>query len=118
MFCSANLEVTSHMFIRSRVVKGTTYYAVVESYRAGDKVRHRHIAALGTTPTVEGAIAEAARKVKRLRSRLGKLEALWPASSDRPAEGVRAQVRAEEKLALQELRLARLREVRAKLASA
>jgi hypothetical protein len=47
------------MFVRSKVVKGRTYYQLVESYRAGKKdggdgrVRHRTIASLGRYPTLE-----------------------------------------------------------------
>jgi hypothetical protein len=47
------------MFVRSKVVKGRTYYQVVESYRSGGKVRHRTLASLGTCPTVEEAYHEA-----------------------------------------------------------
>src|SRR5262249_8813214 len=50
------------MFIRSKVVKGRTYYQVVESYRDCGRVRQRTLASLGTHPTIEGARAEALEK--------------------------------------------------------
>jgi hypothetical protein len=53
------------MFVRSKVVKGRTYYQAIETYRSFGKVRHRTLASLGTCPTVEDAYHEA---VLRLRS--------------------------------------------------
>ncbi len=47
------------MFVRSKVVKGRTYYQVVETYRDGDRVRHHTLASLGTHSTIEEALREA-----------------------------------------------------------
>jgi hypothetical protein len=38
------------VFIRSKVVKGHTYYQIVEGVRTGPKVRQRIVLALGTSP--------------------------------------------------------------------
>jgi hypothetical protein len=65
------------MFVRSKVVKGLTYYQLVEGYRDSEgRVRHRNLASLGRHPTIEDAIAagEAGRsdadrrRVERLRA--------------------------------------------------
>src|SRR5689334_933285 len=103
------------MFVRSRVAKGRTYYALVESYRDGARVRHRQIAALGTNPTVEDAIAANRRGIRRLKTRLARIGASWPASSARPPRTVDEIALVQERLALQEQRLAHLVEVRTRL---
>jgi hypothetical protein len=54
------------MFVRSKVAKGTRYYAVVESYRDDGRVRHRPVVALGRCPTVRQAIDATRRAVLQL----------------------------------------------------
>jgi len=103
------------MFVRSRVAKGRTYYAVVESYRDGNKVRHRQVVALGTSPDVPTAIGATWREIRRLRRRLNELTASYP--NGLPARAVRTHDEIIRKLALQEARLRSLVEVRAKLRS-
>jgi hypothetical protein len=88
------------MFVRSRVAKGRTYYAVVESYRDGTRVRHRQVLALGTCPDVPAAIRATRREIGRLRRRLAALVASRPdGTPDRPA---RTRDEVARKLALQE----------------
>ncbi len=52
------------MFIRSKVVKGRTYYQAVESYRDSKdgRVRQKTLASLGTHPTIEPAFREAVKR--------------------------------------------------------
>ena len=70
-------------YIRSRVVKGTTYYQLVEGYREPHtgRVRHRTVG-LGTKATLPEAIAEAEREYRRVRALLK--EAAPLAGSSRP----------------------------------
>jgi hypothetical protein len=66
------------MFIRSKDVKGHTYYQVVRSYRDGGRVRQQTLASLGTHPTIEQARARALEEyLKRYASGLLHPEA-WP----------------------------------------
>ena len=44
------------VFIRTKVVKGSTYYQVVRAERDGARVRQVIVAALGRNPTVEAAL--------------------------------------------------------------
>src|SRR3954447_16532981 len=103
------------MFVRSRVAKGRAYYAVVESFRDGAKVRHRQVLALGTCPDVPAAIEATRREIRRLRRRLDVLAAPYP--SGPPDRVVRTRDGIVRKLALHEARLRSLVEVRAKLRS-
>lgn len=61
------------MFVRSKVVKGHTYYQAVQGYRdESGLVRHRTVASLGREPTLEGAIKAEQRRlagIRRTRSR-------------------------------------------------
>jgi hypothetical protein len=50
------------MFIRSKVVKGRTYYQVIEAYREDGQPRQRTLASLGTHPTIEGARSDAVER--------------------------------------------------------
>ena len=52
------------MFIRRKIVKGETYYQVVETYRDGAQVRHRNIVSLGQCPTPQEALKSALREIK------------------------------------------------------
>jgi hypothetical protein len=62
------------MYIRSKVVKGATYYQVVDGYRdAEGRVRHRTVASLGRCPTIEEAILQIGATEARIRRRLAKL---------------------------------------------
>lgn len=56
------------MYIRTKIVKGFTYYQVVAGHRDGAKVRQKIVAALGQSPTVEGALKVEKRRLSRLRS--------------------------------------------------
>jgi hypothetical protein len=55
------------VFIRSKVVKGNTYYQIVEGVRTGPKVRQRIVLALGTSPDPRVAIRGWRRRLNRLR---------------------------------------------------
>lgn len=102
------------MFIRSRVAKGTTYHAVVESYRdQGGMVRHRQVLALGTSPTLQDAVAATRREIARLHTQLRKITAYWPSSSPRPRSAEKDYQATQRRLALQERHLARLQELKA-----
>jgi hypothetical protein len=57
------------MFIRSKVVNGHTYYAIVESYRDGARIRHRQVLPLGRSPNVESAIAAVTRASRQAERR-------------------------------------------------
>lgn len=72
------------MFIRSKTVGGRTYYQVVQGWREGGRVRHRTIASLGRSPTIELALdaAESQREAARLE-RDGATKPRW---TRRPTE--------------------------------
>ena len=76
------------MFIRSKMVKGRTYHALIQGYRDIEgKVRHRAVASLGRSETIEEALAEtktALAGTKRRRSKLG--NGPWGASLTRKVE--------------------------------
>src|SRR3954464_2603334 len=91
------------VFVRSRKAKGSTYYAVVESYREAGKVKHRQVVALGTCRTVEDAIGAARREVRRGRSRLARIAVAWPSTV--PPRVAREREKITKMLALQEERL-------------
>jgi hypothetical protein len=57
------------MFIRSKVVNGETYYAIVESYRDGARIRHRQVLSLGRSPNVESAITAVMRASRQAERR-------------------------------------------------
>jgi|tagenome__1003787_1003787.scaffolds.fasta_scaffold20127387_2 hypothetical protein len=100
------------MFVRSRKAKGSTYYAVVESYREAGKIKHRQVAALGRHQRLEDAIAAAEREVRQGRRRLARIAAVWPDSSPLPTRTARERERITQKLALQKERLRLLADVR------
>ena len=58
------------MFIRSKVVNGETYYAIVESYRDGARIRHRQVISLGRSPNAESAIAAITRASRQAERRV------------------------------------------------
>lgn len=64
------------MFVRSKVAKGNTYYAVVESFRDGPKVRQRTILSMGGHPTVESLLTSAKARLKRARKEWNRLSGL------------------------------------------
>ncbi len=103
------------MFVRSRVARGRTYYAVVESYREGGKVRHRQLAALGTNPDLRSAVARTRRAIASLKARLALLPAQGSGGARLGSCWVhRMRERTAERLALQQARLDRLLELRAR----
>ena len=55
------------MFIRTKVVKGATYYQVVRAERDGARVRQVIVAALGRNPTVAASLKAERRSLARLR---------------------------------------------------
>lgn len=65
------------MFVRSKMVRGKTYYQVVETYRDGRRVRHRTLASLGRFATIEDAYLEAHKWWARCGARLGEPEFFW-----------------------------------------
>ncbi len=82
------------MYIRRKVVKGQTYYQLVEGFRDGGKVRHKTLASLGTASTLAEARADLKRQVARLRRRLQRVApgaALIPGFA-RKAAALRAQL--------------------------
>jgi hypothetical protein len=99
------------MFVRRRVVKGQDYYAVVESYRDGARVRHRQIVALGTFPDVPTAIAATRREVHRLRYRVTRLRSFEYPLVMRECEA------STKRLALQQARLILLEDALARMPS-
>lgn len=64
------------MFVRSKVAKGATYYAVVESFRDGPKVRQRTILSMGQHPTVESLLTSAKAHLRRARRAWKRLSGL------------------------------------------
>jgi hypothetical protein len=61
--CSDFVQVATLMFIRRKVIKGVTYYALVESYRKDGKVRQRILFSLCRQPTFEAAIERQSRRI-------------------------------------------------------
>ena len=51
------------MFIRRKIVRGVTYYALVESYRKNGKVRQRILCSLGRQCSLDHLIDRAERDV-------------------------------------------------------
>ncbi len=60
------------MYVRSKVVKGHTYYQVVEGRRVGDLVRQHVVVALGTIEDPVKALAAMKRELARLKRARGK----------------------------------------------
>jgi hypothetical protein len=56
------------VFIRRKIVRGITYYALVESYRSEGKVRQRTLLSLGRNPTLEAAITKEIGYIEFARS--------------------------------------------------
>jgi hypothetical protein len=72
------------VYIRTKTLKGRTYYQVVEGYRVGwpvkSKVRQRIVVSLGTDPTIAGAIRTTSRALaqrRRDRARLPREVSQW-----------------------------------------
>jgi hypothetical protein len=61
------------MYVRSMVVKGKTYYQIVEGRRDGDRVRQRVILALGRIPDPRLALKEWRRDLRSLERQQGSL---------------------------------------------
>jgi hypothetical protein len=57
------------VFIRSKVVKGHTYYQIVQGVRTGPRVRQRIVLALGQDPDPAVALRTMKRTLKRLQKR-------------------------------------------------
>ena len=55
------------VYVRSKIVKGTAYYQIVEGRREGGRVRQRVVLALGRTPDPEAALKGMKRTLARLR---------------------------------------------------
>ena len=64
------------MFIRSKVVKGQTYYQLVEAYREAGRPRQRSLASLGPHPTIEAARAAALAQYRAAQDEVGRRQAL------------------------------------------
>jgi L-alanine-DL-glutamate epimerase-like enolase superfamily enzyme len=85
----------SAMFIRSKVVKGETYYQAVEGYRDEQgRVRHRTVASLGRSATPDEAVVVARKDLRRLQARLAKFEPLASYSKQfgRRVDGLRSRM--------------------------
>ena len=90
------------MYVRSMVVKGATYYQIVEGKRDGDRVRQRVVLALGRTPDPRVALKEWRRELRSLERRQGQLifRRMWelgrsPTPADSP-DIARLSVRREK----------------------
>jgi hypothetical protein len=95
------------MFIRSKTLKGTTYYEVVEGYRdASGRVRHRNVISLGQSPTIAGAYRDAWQRQASCRRQLKQLS---QTTGEVPAAVRRKIERIERALAQQQARLDALR---------
>ena len=56
-------------YVKRKRIKGREYYYLVESYRAGGKVKTRTLAYLGTTPQVPKELTHLLGKSRRRRQR-------------------------------------------------
>ena len=100
----------ARMYVRAKVVKGATYYQLVEGYRDDTgRVRHRTLVSLGRHPTVADALKATDREVRRLRRALETERDLWPASSARSPRSVARLAVLERQVARVEERRQRLR---------
>jgi hypothetical protein len=70
------------MFIRRKIVRGVSYYALVESYREKGKVRQRILCALCRDSTLDAAIARAIRHLAFWRRENER----WTARDGRPSD--------------------------------
>ena len=72
------------MFIRRKIVKGETYFQVVETYRDGARIRHRNIVSLDRSPTPQEAL-RSIKTYKRLLAMLSSVRGLEPKNEKRCA---------------------------------
>jgi hypothetical protein len=76
------------MYIRSKVVKGRTYYQLVEGKRErtpdGSVVRQRIVMALGTCSTLPEALKARKRLLAQLRKSEASIAELYPGETPRP----------------------------------
>jgi hypothetical protein len=83
------------VFIRSKVVKGATYFQVIEGYRDEQgRVRHRTVGSLGQCPTPRDAIEANKKCLARLGRRLARWEPIAEHSqmATREAERLRTAI--------------------------
>jgi hypothetical protein len=92
------------MYVRSKVVKGKTYYQIVEGVREGPRVRQRVVLALGTTQDPRRALEQWKRGLQRLRRERAQW-APWPGMSKTTA---RRLERLDAKIADLESHIAKL----------
>jgi hypothetical protein len=80
------------MFIRSKVVKGHTYYQMVRGDRDPEtgKVRQTIVLALGRHPTVDAFVVGTTKDLRRARAALERERAFWPDEMNRPARSRKA----------------------------
>jgi hypothetical protein len=62
------------MYVRSKIVKGRTYFQIVEGRRDGERVRQRVVLYLGQTADPRKALAEWKRRLNWLQSERDRLE--------------------------------------------
>ncbi len=104
------------MFIRSKIVKGNTYYQVAESYRddAG-KVQQRNVVSLGQNATVDAAIKGAKRMIRLYENQRDDERRKWP--DWRPKHSTARLQRAEHSLTRHTDRLALLKSIKGKVST-
>ncbi len=104
------------MFIRGKIVKDNTYYQVVESYRDADgKVRHRNVVSLGQNATVDAAIKDAKRMIRRYEKQRDDERRWWPNGG--PKYSTERLERAEHGLTRYTERLALLKSISGKVSA-
>jgi hypothetical protein len=103
------------VFIRGKIVKDALYYQLIEGFRDNGRVRHRTVISLGQNETIEEAIEENERHIRRDKRRLKKLDAEYPDLDAVPGRVVRETQMLRARLTRQEARRDRLAEVQKRL---
>ena len=100
------------MYVRAKVVKGETYYQVVEGYRdEAGRVRHRNIISLGRKEEMDWAIEECVSWIRRDQRRLRILEEQFRHADSMPGWAQRETARLRARLTRQKGRRAALMDV-------
>jgi hypothetical protein len=105
-------------FVRAKRVKGRDYYQLVASHRVGGKPRQKVVLYLGKHPTVNDALAEWPKEIKKLRDLARKERKKLQRSAEDPTVGrahrtaLRRASSAEQRANIMQVKLKRLRELR------
>jgi hypothetical protein len=108
----STLDERLAVYVRAKVVKGGTYYQVVEGYRdEAGRVRHRNIISLGRNEEIDWAIEECVSRIRSDQRRLRILEEQFRQADAMPGWGQRKTARLRARLTRHKERRAALMDV-------